>query len=341
MSASLGDLSGQVFGWWLVLAPAPSSNGHKQWYCLCLNCEPKRGIIEPSIHIVSQSNLVSGASVQCRACSHTTHGGSYTAEHRAWREMQGRCKRKPGYIAKGITVCKRWRGRDGFKNFLEDMGPRPQGAPGEWSVGRINPLGNYEKDNCRWETIDQQAREKTNNVVLNVNGVEMVKEDWAQETGISTGAITYRLGQGKSHEEAVLAPSKTQKAEERTREDGETERKCKHCGQWKVLITEYHKCSKGSGGYASKCSECKNAAERKRDTAKRRAEGAQVRYKTAQRIINGRDERWCGACPPNGAWKPIEQFGIDKGVRRSSRCKSCHSAQRKVVCREPHDSEGT
>lgn len=337
MAALLGDLIGKVFGFWLVLALAAHINGRKHWYCHCLNCEPKRGILGPTFQVVAQGNLTSGASVQCRSCARTRHGGSRTVEYQAWLSMHARCKSNPGYLAKGIKVCERWSGRDGFKNFLEDMGPRPQGGQREWSVGRINPLGNYEKDNCRWETIDQQAREKTTNVVLKVNGTEMIKEDWARAAGLSRGAIDYRLSQGKTHEEAVLSPSQKEKPEERTLGDCNIERRCKHCAQWKTLSTEYHKNPVGHSGYSSMCIECKNAASRKRDTEHRRAAGIKLQYRVAHRRVNGREERWCGACPPAGAWKLLDEFGFKKRARRRSTCKSCHSAQRKVVCREPQE----
>jgi hypothetical protein len=47
-----------------------------------------------------------------------------------WRQMLARCydHNCPNYRwygARGISVCARWRER--FQNFLDDMGPRPNG----------------------------------------------------------------------------------------------------------------------------------------------------------------------------------------------------------------------
>jgi hypothetical protein len=42
-----------------------------------------------------------------------------------------------------------------FDGFLEDMGERPDGK----TLDRINPFGNYEKDNCRWA---DNATQKSN-----------------------------------------------------------------------------------------------------------------------------------------------------------------------------------
>ena len=62
-----------------------------------------------------------------------------------WRTMHNRCyninvKSYKYYGAKGIIVCERWHGKQGFDNFIIDMGPNSIGG----SVDRINPTGNYE-----------------------------------------------------------------------------------------------------------------------------------------------------------------------------------------------------
>lgn len=86
------------------------------------------------------------------------HGGSRTPEYRSWSGMKRRCydKNNPKYGrygGRGITVCERWLGRDGFPNFLADIGKRP--SPG-YSLDRIDNDGDYELSNCRWATPHQQ-----------------------------------------------------------------------------------------------------------------------------------------------------------------------------------------
>lgn len=54
------------------------------------------------------------------------------------------------YGGNGVSYDTRW---GDFLNFLEDMGERLEGT----SLDRIDPSGNYCKDNCRWATREQQA----------------------------------------------------------------------------------------------------------------------------------------------------------------------------------------
>ncbi len=82
-------------------------------------------------------------------------------EKRCWKNMHERCYRISNvafkyYGGRGILVCQRWHRNNpkGFANFFSDMGIRPVGH----SLDRIDNDGNYEPENCRWATHEQQWR---------------------------------------------------------------------------------------------------------------------------------------------------------------------------------------
>jgi hypothetical protein len=98
--------------------------------------------------------------------------------------MHQRCysqtyKGYPNYGGRGISICERWRGPNGYENFLSDMGRRPSK---KHSIDRIDNDGNYEPSNCRWATASEQARNRRPFVVSGkgqppfvvVNGVKYV-----------------------------------------------------------------------------------------------------------------------------------------------------------------------
>lgn len=74
----------------------------------------------------------------------------------SWRQMKQRCmneknKRYEYYGRRGIKVCARWYK---FVNFYEDMWEHWESG---LTIDRINNEGNYEPDNCRWATRQQQV----------------------------------------------------------------------------------------------------------------------------------------------------------------------------------------
>lgn len=84
-------------------------------------------------------------------------------------DMVARCTRPThsrwaSYGGRGITVCDRWQGRQGFWNFVADMGPRPEGStPGgraAYTLDRADNDRGYEPNNCRWATYSQQAKNR-------------------------------------------------------------------------------------------------------------------------------------------------------------------------------------
>ena len=93
-------------------------------------------------------------------------------EYHAYRAMLDRCYNKnypnaKHYSGRGISVCERWLGKDGFRHFLSDMGKRPIGKS---SLDRIDNNAGYSPDNCRWSTwLEQEGNRRINNEIVGVS----------------------------------------------------------------------------------------------------------------------------------------------------------------------------
>lgn len=139
-----------------------------------------------------------------------THGLSKTPEYMTWNRMLSRCynpivDRYKNYGGRGIKVCNDWHL---FVNFYRDMGDRPTK---NHSLGRINNDLDYCKENCRWETKEQQDNNTTRTVYLTVDGVKKSVSLWAKETGLSYGTIISRYRLGIPHAECIKNESRIKK----------------------------------------------------------------------------------------------------------------------------------
>lgn len=113
--------------------------------------------------------------------------------YRTWEHMIERCENKRCksyrlYGARGIKVCERW--RNSYDDFCRDMGPRP--SPFH-SLDRIDSNGNYEPNNCRWATIQQQNRNTSKNV-LDEESVRQIKCLFRMGIPMRWIAQTFKIG---------------------------------------------------------------------------------------------------------------------------------------------------
>lgn len=108
--------------------------------------------------------------------------------------MIGRCHRPNhrkfhSYGAQGIHVCDRWRD---FKNFISDMGPKPDG----YSIERQNNALGYFRENCIWADAVTQNRNRSNAIHVEANGITLLLQEWCEMLDLSYPMIYERLKKG-------------------------------------------------------------------------------------------------------------------------------------------------
>lgn len=129
-----------------------------------------------------------------------THGLTHSREWAAWHRIKIRCRSREDYIKKGVVVCPRWAAS--FEAFLEDMGPIPADKP---TIDRLDNSKGYEPGNCRWATMTEQNRNKSNNTFLTFGGRTMTVAEWSREVGMSHSGLADRL-KYMTTEEALTLP---------------------------------------------------------------------------------------------------------------------------------------
>jgi len=115
--------------------------------------------------------------------------------------MHQRCKNpnNPNYYrygGVGITVCERW---DSFEAFCEDMAPRPIGM----SLDRIDSLGDYTPENCRWATPLEQMQNRVDSIYCEHRGESKTLSEWCNELKLNYSFVYRHLKAGKNIEEIM------------------------------------------------------------------------------------------------------------------------------------------
>jgi hypothetical protein len=122
--------------------------------------------------------------------------GGQTKDNRygVWRSMKQRCYDENFssyylYGSRGITIDDSWLGKEGFFNFIEDVGERPHGT----TIDRLDSNGNYTKDNCRWATPEQQSDNRRNARRWLLDGKEYTPKELAKKYNIRRSTLDQRL----------------------------------------------------------------------------------------------------------------------------------------------------
>lgn len=205
---------GEVYGLLTVLGldTAKTTVGRKWFSC---RCECGKVISIRSVSLSGGNSKSCGCrrriGVIAAARRRATHGQSLGYKmsklYQAYLNMMRRCyDRKcdmfPRYGGRGIDVCQRW--KNDRSAFFADLGSPPTK---EHSIDRIENdkgywCGRAECSDCgprnralnvKWSAQEEQARNKSSNRCLTLNGETLTIAEWAERTGIDRGTIECRI----------------------------------------------------------------------------------------------------------------------------------------------------
>lgn len=160
---------------------------------------------------VNKYNVINGKSKRCKSCAttkrNTSHNMSHSRIYNIWMNMKQRCNnenntRYKDYGGRGIILCKEW--DKSFENFYEWA--NSNGYSETLTIERINNDGIYCPDNCKWITIEAQAKNKRFRPIRENNnkyrGVRKIGVRWEARKTILGRCIS--LGYFKTRDEAKI-----------------------------------------------------------------------------------------------------------------------------------------
>jgi hypothetical protein len=192
--------SGQVIGHLTlkerINMPTPSNAHTKGWVTLC-SCgkmiERRDGSISESSHCGCRSVNANRVHKQLQRCHINMFQRCYNTRHKSYNYYGGR----------GITITDEWQDYFVFEKWAMGNGFQPG-----LSIDRIDNNDGYRPGNCRWTTMEEQARNRRSNIVVECNGGKFCRREFAlayQTSKLGHRTIESRLKSGFNPELAIVA----------------------------------------------------------------------------------------------------------------------------------------
>lgn len=171
------NLTGQKFGRLTVIKRnGTSKSGKIIWECRC-DCGKIKNVVSAS--------LINGGTKSCGCLqkeyaitqcikllnSNIKHNMTNTRLYRIWDRMKQRCNNENidcynDYGGRGIKICQDW--LNDFMNFYNWA--IESGYQDNLTIDRKDNDGNYEPNNCRWITNQEQQYNKRNTILIEYKG---------------------------------------------------------------------------------------------------------------------------------------------------------------------------
>lgn len=216
------DITGKKFNKLTAIKFAYKKNGRHYWLFRC-ECGKEK--------IIMKRNVV----CECvKSCGCSREKREYDEKRKAkingvWREdffknnkwskrlyniyimMINRCYNKNNsnyrwYGGKGVIVCDEWKNDfPSFYNWCIKSGYDGTKKRGEQTLDRINPYDGYSPQNCRFITIQEQEKNKRNNINIEFNGEVKNLKEWCDFFGKNYSDVYQKIFyKGVIFSEAIL-----------------------------------------------------------------------------------------------------------------------------------------
>lgn len=197
------DVSGKRYGRLVAVSFQEFRGRTAYWLCQC-DCGKEKSI---SIYSLKNGKTHSCGCLSSEMTSIRTrsHGRCKTPEYSVWAGMLARCTNTKtqsykNYGGRNITVSEEWKQ---FDNFYNDMGERPFK---DAQIDRIDNDKGYSRENCRWATPKENARNTRRTKKVYYNGEERKLIDIIGEMELSKPTVLKRLYLGWPVEKAIEEP---------------------------------------------------------------------------------------------------------------------------------------
>ena len=147
------------------------------------------------------------------------HGKSKTRLYQIWLDIKQRCRNPKQkvykwYGAKGIDICEEWAN----DYLIFEKWSLENGYKEKLTIDRINNLGNYEPNNCRWITVKEQHRNTSKTITIEYKSKTQCLKDWCIELNKPYPTIAGRIRKGWQPKIALLVPKNVRRGSKKYNE---------------------------------------------------------------------------------------------------------------------------